>query len=149
MELRWLRLDGRDGHTVGRELLAEMAGAGEILVTETGKPYFSAGPHFSISHTKNHVFCCVSEKNVGIDAEEMDRTIDLRLAARYLSVAEQARVAGAKDQNAALLRLWVLKESYAKLTGRGIGNYLKNTDFHPEDGRIQIIDGCYLAVLEE
>ena len=151
MELAWQRLEGRDGHTLGRELLAQLVGElPPILKTETGKPYFVAGKlHFSISHTKNHVFCCVSHRNVGMDAEETERKIDLRLARRYLSDPELERLQAAADPNAALLRLWVLKESYAKLTGRGIGNYLKTTDFDPDDPRIAIIDGCYVAVLEE
>ena len=77
MKLAWQRLDGRDGHTVGRELLKELVGElPPILVTDRGKPYFADGAlYFSIAHTKNHAFCCVSEKNVGIDAEEADRRI--------------------------------------------------------------------------
>ena len=59
------------------------------------------------------------------------------------------RYEAASDKQACLLQLWVLKESYAKLTGRGLGNYLKNTDFDQNDPRIQIIDGCYVAVLTE
>ena len=150
MELRWVRLNGRDGHTVGRELLAEMVGDRQILVTDRGKPYFAGdGPHFSISHTKKHVFCCVSERNVGIDAEELDRPVNPLLYRRILSPEEQARLDGWQDRAAGLLRLWVLKESYAKLTGRGIGDYLKNTDFDPNDSRIQIIDGCYVVIMEE
>ena len=46
-----------------------------------------------------------------------------------------------------LLKFWVLKEAYAKLTGRGLGNYLGETDFDTET--VQIIDGCFVAVLEE
>lgn len=151
MELIWQRLDGLDGHTAGRDLLRRLCGGQlpEICITETGKPYFPDGPHFSISHSQNHAFCAISHRNIGIDAEEMDRKIDLRLAKRMLSQSEMARFLGAPDQQAALLRLWVLKESYAKLTGRGLGNYLKNTDFDPEDERILEIDGCYIAVLEE
>lgn len=150
MELKWQRLEGRDGHTAGRQLLAEMAGQREIQYTDRGKPYFAdGGPHFSISHTKAHIFCCVSQRNVGIDAEEMDRKIDPRLAQRYLSEKEKNAVEESGDPNTALLRLWVLKEAWVKLTGKGIGNFMKNTDFHPDDPRIQIIDGCFIAVLEE
>ena len=86
---------------------------------------------------------------MGIDAEEIGRRIDLRLAERWLSDPEKCRLEVARDREDALLRLWVLKESYAKLTGRGLGNYLKNTDLSPEDPKIQVIDGCYVAVLEE
>ena len=155
MELGFRVLQGQDGHTAGRELLAEIYKklTGQtpptIETTPRGKPYFVDSPwHFSISHTKNHVFCCLSQKPIGIDAEEADRIVDPRLAQRYLSAMEQTHLANAPDRNAALLRLWVLKEAYAKLTGQGIGNYLKNTDFDPNDSRILEMDGCVVAILE-
>lgn len=153
MKLLWTRLEPDiSGHDAAYRLLAQLVGQPlpEIRRTKQGKPYFPEGKClFSLSHTARHAFCCVSERNVGIDAEEIGRKIDLRLGKRWLSDAERSRLEQAQDREDALLRLWVLKESYAKLTGRGIGNYLKSTDFSPEDPRIQVIDGCYVAVLEE
>lgn len=151
MELAWQRLDGRDGHSVGLELLGQLCPGPmpPIVRSERGKPRFASGPHFSVSHCKNHAFVAVSDKNIGIDAEEKDRDIDLRLAKRILSHSEMARYSSAPDRREALLRLWVLKEALAKLTGRGWGNYLYCTDFSPDDPRIAEIDGCYVAVLEE
>ncbi len=152
MELAWQRLDGRNGHEVGRLLLRRLCSGNlpQICYTEQGKPYFpDSDLHFSISHSKNHVFCCLSHRNVGIDAEECDRDIDLRLAEKFLSPTEKRHFAAAADKRECLLRLWVLKEAYGKLLGKGIGNYLANTNFSPDDPRIQIIDGCFLAVLEE
>ena len=73
----------------------------------------------------------------------------LRLAETYLSPTEKARFDAALDKSTCLLRLWVLKESYAKLTGRGLGDYLKETDFDPNDPRLQTIDGCFVAILTE
>ena len=155
MELIWKKLDNEDTHAAGRELLARLyrqqTGQDLPLVNKTpqGKPYIPNSPwHFSISHTKRHVFCCLSRKNIGIDAEEMDRVVDPRLAQRYLSPGERNRWEASEDKNAALLRLWVQKEAYAKLTGAGIGKYLKNTDFYPDNKEILQIDGCYVAVLE-
>lgn len=155
MKIAWEALAGRSGHAVGRALLEALCleTVGEVPTVHTtaqGKPYFANSTlHFSISHTKNHAFCCLSEHNIGIDAEEAGRDIDPRLAEKILSDAEKARFHAAANKKAALLRLWVLKESYAKLTGRGWGSYLYHSDFSPEDPRIQIIDGCYVAVLEE
>ena len=118
-------------------------------MTPRGKPYFPESDlHFSISHTRRHAFCCVSHRNVGIDAEEIGRDIDLRLADRLLSPYEKAFFDAAENKQDCLLRLWVLKESYAKLTGRGFGDYLKDTAFSPDDPALQEIDGCYVAVLE-
>ena len=155
MELIWKKLDNEDGHSAGRQLLEQLyrqvtgCALPPIAVTDRGKPYFENSDwHFSISHTKNHVFCCMSRENVGIDAEEMDRTVDLRLADRYLSDAEKTRLEAESDKNAALLRLWVLKEAYAKRNGKGLGNYLKETNFDPRDNAISCIDGCFVAVLE-
>lgn len=152
--LLWERLDGRSGHEVGRQLLSELyrAQTGDdlpgIAVTALGKPYFPDSPwHFSISHTKSHAFCVLSRQNVGIDAEEMGRRVSEAVMARYLSPKERHRL-GDDPQDAAL-RLWVLKEAEGKRTGKGIGNWMKNTDFSPNCEKIQEIDGCYVAVLED
>ncbi|MBQ7800703.1 MAG: 4'-phosphopantetheinyl transferase superfamily protein [Oscillospiraceae bacterium] len=149
------RLEGRGGHEVGRELLAGLyfrktgQALPKIAVTDRGKPYFEASPlHFSITHTDSHAFCALSESPVGIDAEEMDRRISPRLAEKILSPAEKARYDAAPDRRAALLRLWVLKEAAAKLTGEGLRGYPNHTDFSPDDPRIREIDGCYVALLE-
>ena len=151
MELLWTRLEKESGHDAAYRLLAQLVSPlPEICKTDLGKPYFASGNlHFSISHSQNHAFCAVSHKNLGIDAEEMTRNVDLGLAKRILSPAEMRRFEAAEDKRAALLRLWVLKEAYGKLIGKGWGNYLRQTDFDPNDPRIQIIDGCYVAVLEE
>lgn len=153
--LRWRRLDGRSGHEVGRELLKvayrEMTGkeCPPIRIGERGKPYFEDSPlHFSISHTKNHAFCILSDRPVGIDAEELDRRINPKLAEKILSPTEKERYIAAEDKHCALLRLWVLKEASVKLTGEGLRGYPNHTDFDPDDPRIQIIDGCLVAVLQ-
>ncbi len=148
------KLDGRTGHEVGRELLARLyrqaTGADllEIAVMPQGKPYFPESDwHFSVSHTQNHVFCVLSRKNVGLDAEEIGRKVSQNMMEKFLSEREKSRLG--KDPQADFLRLWVLKEALAKLTGRGMGNWMKHTDLDPKDPAIQEIDGCYVAVLEE
>ncbi len=152
--LAWTRLEGESGHEAGLRLLEKLyrAQTGEALPpiarTAAGKPYFPGESwHFSISHTKNHAFCALSQKNIGLDAEEMGRSVGKALLDRFLSEPEKSRLG--EDPKDAALRLWVLKEALAKQTGRGIGNWLKKTDFDPFDTKITIIDGCYVAVLEE
>lgn len=147
-------LNGRTGHAVGRLLLARLyrQATGEALppiaVTPRGKPYFETGIwHFSIAHTQSHAFCVLCKHNVGLDAEEKGRKVSPHLIDRYLSQRERARLGG--DPQDGFLRLWVLKEAEAKRTGQGIGNWMKNTDFDPFDHRIQEINGCYVAVLED
>ena len=147
-------LNGRDGHEVGRELLARLyrQATGEelppIAVTPRGKPYFPDGDwHFSISHTKHFAFCALSCHNIGLDAEEKGRAVSPAMVEKFTSEVEKSRLGG--DPQDAFLRLWVLKEANSKLTGRGMGNWLKDTDFDPFDPRLQEINGCYVAVLED
>ena len=146
------RLDGRSGHDAGLALLETLYGAPlpEIRRTERGKPYFAHGSaHFSITHTKHHAFCVLSERPVGIDAEEMDRKIDLRLADKILSPAEKCRYEEAEDKQKALLTFWVLKEAAAKCSGEGLRGYPNHTDFSLEDPRVQELDGCLVAIIQE
>ena len=154
MNLAHCALNGQSGHEAGRQLLAELyrRETGEdlppIRVTDRGKPYFENSPyHFSISHTPKHAFCVLAKENVAIDAEEADRPINLRLAEKILSPSEKLRFAEAWDKRLALLKLWVLKEAAAKLSGEGLRGYPDHTDFSPGDPRVQLIDGCIVAVL--
>ena len=144
------------GHAAGRALLRELVESHTgspmppIGTTDRGKPYFLTGDlHFSISHTKKHVFCAISDRPIGIDGEEMDRDISEKLAVKILSPEEFARWEAATDRRLALLRLWVLKEARAKWSGTGLNGYPDHTDFSPEDPRITEIDGCLVAVIEE
>jgi len=122
----------------------------EILTTSQGKPYFADGNlRFSISHTPHHAFCVLSENNVGMDAEEADRKINLKLAEKILSPGEKDQFDAAPDKRKALLTFWVLKEAAAKLSGEGLRGYPDHTNFSLDDPRVTQIEGCLVAVLEE
>lgn len=144
------------GHAAGRRLLAELyrqrtGGAlPRILLTDTGKPYWpDSNLHFSITHTRRHVFCAIDDGPIGIDAEELDRDIDLRLAQKILSPGELRQFRQAPDPKRALLTFWVLKEAQVKCTGEGLRGYPKYTDFSLDDPRVKIQDGCLVAVIQE
>ena len=156
MRIASCEFKGITGHEAGRMLLARLyrEETGEdlppIAVTERGKPYFEdSSLHFSISHTKKHAFCVLSREKVGIDAEEKDRSIDLRLADKILSPTEKQQFDAAEDKRLALLRFWVLKEAAAKATGEGLRGYPNHTAFSLDDPRVTEIDGCLVAVVEE
>ena len=156
MRIASCEFKGITGHEAGRMLLARLyrEETGEdlppIAVTERGKPYFEASAlHFSISHTKRHAFCVLSREKVGIDAEEKERNIDLRLADKILSPTEKQQFDAAEDKRLALLRFWVLKEAAAKATGEGLRGYPNHTAFSLDDPRVTEIDGCLVAVVEE
>ena len=147
-------LNGRTGHEAGRALLAQLYGeaAGQPLppieVGAWGKPAFvDSDWHFSISHTKKHAFCVLAEENIAIDAEELNRRVNLSLAEKILSPTEKAQFDAADDKNRALLTFWVLKEGAAKLSGRGLRGYPKDTAFSLDDPRVREMDGCLVAIM--
>ena len=147
-------LDGRSGHEVGWELLAQLYDTHvggplpEIRREAMGKPYFHHSPwHFSISHTKRHAFCVLGDRPVGLDAEEMNRKVNLSIAPKILSDAELTQFAAAEDPWRALLTFWVLKEAQAKLTGEGVKWHPTHTNFELTDDRVQEIDHCLVAVI--
>ena len=149
-------LNGLSGHEAGRKLLQTLwqthlgGEMPEIAIAERGKPYFvDSNWHFSISHTKKRVFCALSEENVGIDAEEADRSINLHLAEKILSPMEKAQFDAAEDKRIALLKFWVLKEAAAKLSGEGLRGYPNHTDFSLDDPRVHQMEDCLLAVLTD
>jgi 4'-phosphopantetheinyl transferase len=144
-----------EGHERGRALLRQLYFAHrgmempEIVLEERGKPRFVEDPiHFSITHTPNHVFCAISDRPIGIDAEELDRKLNLRIAERILSPAEKAQLEAAANKPRALLTFWVLKEAAAKHTGQGINANPNKTNFSLDDPRVQVIENCLVAIIE-
>ena len=153
MKVASCELNGRGGHEAGRALLEALYREATglplppIVIGEWGKPYFvDSGWHFSISHTKNHAFCALARENVAIDAEELDRPINQKLAEKILSPREKVQYDAAPDKARALLTFWVLKEAAAKLSGRGLRGYPNNTDFSLDDPRVREMDGCLVAI---
>jgi len=156
LALEYRQIQSRDGHEAGRALLRQMVQSltGQpmppIATGPRGKPCFAGSDlHFSISHTKEHVFCALSDRPIGIDAEEADRDISLKLARKILSACELAQYEAAPDKRTALLTFWVLKEAAAKCSGQGLRGYPNHTDFSLEDPRVTTIDGCLVAVIEK
>ena len=153
MKVASCELNGRSGHEAGRALLEALYREATglplppIVIGEWGKPYFvDSSWHFSISHTNNHAFCVLARENVAIDAEELDRPINQKLAEKILSPTEKTQYDAAPDKARSFLTFWVLKEAAAKLTGRGLRGYPNNTDFSLDDPRVREMDGCLVAI---
>lgn len=155
MKVASCTLAGRTGHEAGRALLAALyrketgLELPPVAVETRGKPYFPNNDwHFSISHTPRRAFCALSRREIGIDAEELDRNVNLALAEKILSPNEKAQFDAAPDKRRALLTFWVLKEAWVKRTGEGLRGYPNGTDFSLDDPRVTEMDGCLVAVIE-
>ena len=147
---------GQTGHDAGWALLEalyrEETGCPlpRVVRNHRGQPRF-ADSHlfFSIAHTDRHAFCVLAQKPVGIDAEELDRQVSLRLAQKILSPGEMEQFSRAEDKRRALLTFWVLKEAAAKRSGEGLTGFPNHTSFRLDDPNVYEWDGCLIAVLTE
>ena len=127
---RALRLCRLRGGRLAQSLSAEalcMELAGEVLGGEApvleedsaGKPFLpGCSLSVSLSHSRGYVAAAVAEAPVGVDLQET-RAISDRVLRRVCSPAELSWIA-AGDRTRRAIRLWTMKEAYAKLRGDGI-----------------------------
>lgn len=96
----------------------------EITKGEFGKPYINNDKHFnySLSHSGNWIVCAVGNSEVGVDIQEI-KECKLQVAKRFFALEEYERLLNTTgtQQRQMFYKMWTCKESYAKLTGRGIG----------------------------
>ena len=83
--------------------------------------------YFNLSHCNKIVACGISDKNIGIDVEYNDPTIDLNIAKHYFFNEEYENIKKSKNPTNEFFNYWVLKESYMKYTG--LGFHLKLNSF--------------------
>ena len=128
-------------HALLRHAVFQAYGIGipKIGRAENGKPYFPERPdiHFSLSHTKTHVLVAVSDKPVGVDVETV-RPVRRGVPERVCSPDEQRQFD--------FFELWVLKESFLKVTGNTRVDP-RSVCFRREDGGIVTPDTIVRARL--
>mgnify|MGYP002625223055 CR=1 FL=1 len=104
----------------------------EYTVGEHGKPLLINFPgiFFNISHSQNSVVCAVSDTPVGVDIQDI-RHLTLNVGRKFLSGSELEKVSAITDPSALddeLCRIWCIKESYGKMTGKGFGEGFCSVD---------------------
>ncbi len=85
---------------------------------EQGKPFLVEYPdvHFNLSHSGNRVMCAVGPVEVGCDVEIINPS-HVKSVIRCFAESEQV-LASRSDEN--FFRIWTLKESIIKLSGKGL-----------------------------
>lgn len=126
-----------------------------IEVGEYGKPDFSkeCGFHFNISHSGDYVMLGISDRPIGVDIQEI-KPVKFNIAHRFFHKDEIEYLDGISDDMAsqsyveAFYKIWCLKESYVKCSGRGLGQGLDSFSVleRLDDSRI-IMDGKYVAAV--
>ncbi|KZX14627.1 4'-phosphopantetheinyl transferase sfp [Methanobrevibacter cuticularis] len=92
-----------------------------------GKPCLKNYPevHFNISHSEKYVFCGVSYLPIGLDIECIHK-IDLSIAKTQFHQKEYEYIINSQNKYEAFFKIWVLKESYLKMTGIGLKSKLNS-----------------------
>lgn len=135
----------------------------DVQKREDGKPYYGANPNlkFNISHCREGVAIVLSAREVGVDVESM-RKVNRRTVKRCCSREEMEYVFGGREdsqkkissghlsmlkeqdgkessdvlqdaETKRFLTLWTLKESYVKMTGKGLRTSFDRVCFLPWD----------------
>lgn len=107
-----------------KELLNAEKQVYEYKQEAKGKPYIADMPefHFSLSHSGDYVLCVWDTYEIGADLQCMDREIKDTLAPKVMTVHEYEEYAKlpSQDKKKEFYRVWTAKESYCKLTGKGL-----------------------------
>ncbi|MBO5151428.1 MAG: 4'-phosphopantetheinyl transferase superfamily protein [Methanobrevibacter sp.] len=107
----------------------------EIKIGKYGKAYISdqENIYFNMSHSSKFVACAISDKEVGVDIEYNDPTIDLNIAKNYFYNQEYESIMKSQNPSDEFFNYWVLKESYMKYTGLGFNLDLDSFEIILED----------------
>ena len=90
----------------------------DLRYSENEKPVADS-VFFNVSHAGDYVVGVSSDCEVGCDIEKI-RKAPMEIAQRHFLVTEAAYIQTASDRDKAFFTLWTLKESYMKMTGKGM-----------------------------
>lgn len=94
-----------------------------------GKPYLAEYPgiFFNISHCSYGCVVALANERIGIDIQNIV-PFSWKVANRVCCKDELKLLENSKDRAREFIRLWTMKESYLKMTGKGIYEDLKSVN---------------------
>ena len=101
----------------------------DLKYSENGKPV-ADNLFFNVSHAGDYVVGVSSDCEVGCDIEKIV-SAPLEIAEHYFNGTEREYIKAADDKNRAFFTLWTLKESYMKMTGKGMSLSLDSFEILP------------------
>ena len=108
-----------------------------------GKPYLTPSDGYFVnwSHSGEYVVCAVSDREVGIDLQRMDREPAKSLIKKTLQPEEWCCYESVPESERTRLfyRYWTVKESYLKALGTGFHTSLQTFYVRMDDGQPEII----------
>lgn len=117
--------------SLGAGILLELAlndagipkAARNMVVSENGKPSLSGNycVYYNLSHSGGKVMCVVTMHPCGCDVQKVKQELDDKIARRFFTDYEYELC---MNNPGLFTRIWSLKESYIKTTGRGLSTPL-------------------------
>jgi 4'-phosphopantetheinyl transferase len=120
----------------------------ELAYRPGGRPYLRGCEHVSVSlsHTEDTLVVALSRRGrIGVDVESADRRLAFdEVAGQACTRHERAALSGVpeRERGVALLRLWTLKEAYAKAVGQGLRMPFTAFGVEPGQGGLRTPDGA-------
>ncbi|WP_338108376.1 4'-phosphopantetheinyl transferase superfamily protein [Streptomyces albus] len=117
----------------------------ELAYKPGGRPYLRGLDQIdiSLSHTENLLLVGLTRRGwIGVDAEAKDRPmLGLGTENQVCTPYERRTLAQIAEErrNAALVRLWTLKEAYSKAIGQGMRFRFTEFGFGPQDRDVQVL----------
>ena len=112
----------------------------EISIDENGKGRIDNRDNlfFNISHSKDYVVLALSDEEVGIDIQEI-KPLKANVPKRFFTDTDNEYIDQSEDGKIdRFTQVWSAKESFAKLTGNGIGEGFST--FYEDFEKMVIID---------
>lgn len=120
-------------------LLKENEPPFEVAYEKDGKPYLLDYPnvYFNLSHSGDYVCCAVGDMPLGVDIQKIT-DVKEGVARRFFTDEDNQRLAacGGEERKKLFFRMWSIKESYIKLTGRGMAGGLNTFEIDWQENRI-------------
>ncbi|MDE7233576.1 MAG: 4'-phosphopantetheinyl transferase superfamily protein [Ruminiclostridium sp.] len=115
----------------------------EFMFGEYGKPFLRDNPDvfFSLSHSSGAALCAVASFPIGADLQEC-RKMRPGIENRFCTPREIARIRDSSARDRELSRLWCIKESRGKLTGKGFSERFDTIESEAllQSGRAQCLE---------
>lgn len=119
---------------------------------ENGKPFLPDHPgvHFNLSHCPAGCVVGVSDAPIGVDIQNV-RPFSERLMEYCCCRNELEQIRGAAQPETEFARIWAMKESYVKMTGRGIRERMTAVDTTGLSCQTEVFrhEDCFIAVTTE
>ena len=134
-----------------REILRENGlNESDLRYSENEKPVADS-VFFNVSHAGDYVVGVSSDCEVGCDIEKI-RKAPMEIAQRHFRATESAYIDASTDRDKAFFTLWTLKESYMKMTGRGMSLPLDSFEVVPQREEFilgkSVEKGCFFKTAE-